>query len=54
MKKPQVNNKGKQQIQDKEVFFYKLYNVDLPRPKTLELTFIQDEIDNLEKYIKYI
>ena len=42
------------QVQDKEVFLYKLYNINLLRPKTLELTFIQNEIENLDKYMKYI
>ena len=36
------------------MFFYKPYDVNEPRPKTLELTFIQNKIDNLEKYIKYM
>ena len=48
------DNKGKQQIQDEEVFLYKPYDVDLPRPKNPELTFIQDEIKNLEKYMKFM
>jgi len=46
-----VDNKGKQ---EKEVFLYKPYDIDLSRLKTLELTLIQDEIKNLEKYMKYI
>ena len=33
---------------------YKPYEVDLPRPKTSEPTFIQDEINNLEKYMKFM
>ena len=53
MKKSIVNGKGKQ-IQDEEVFIYKLYDVSPFRLKTLELIFIQDEIDNLEKYMKYM
>ena len=48
------DSKGKQQIQDEEVLLYKPYQVDLPRPKTSEPIFIQDEIDNLEKYMKYM
>jgi len=51
MKKQMVDNKGKQ---EKEVFLYKPYDIDLSRLKTLELTLIQDEIKNLEKYMKYI
>ena len=46
--------KGKQQIQDEEVLLYKPYKVDPLRPKTPELTFIQDKIKNLEKYMKFI
>ena len=33
---------------------FKLYNVDSPRLKTPEPIFIQDEINNLEKYMKYM
>ena len=33
-------NKGKQQEQDEEVFLYKLYDVNEPRPKTSEPMFI--------------
>jgi len=44
--------KEKQQIQDEKVLLYKPYKVDLPKFKTPKLTFIQDEIENLEKYIK--
>jgi len=47
-------NKGKQQIQDKGVLLYKSYEVDSPRSKTPEPTFIQDEINNLDKYMKYM
>ncbi len=46
--------KGKQWIQDEEVLLYKPYKINPPRPKTPESTFIQDEINNLEKYIKFI
>jgi len=46
--------KGKQQIQDKKVLLYKPYKVDLPKLKTPELIFIQDKIENLEKYMKFI
>ena len=51
MKKLVVNNKEKQQVQDKEVFLYRLYNISPSRPK---LTFIQDKVNNLDKYIKYM
>jgi len=54
MKKLMVDNKEKQQIQDEEFFLYKPYNVDPPRPKITEPICIQDEINNLEKYIKYM
>ena len=50
MKKSMVNGKGKQ-IQDEEVF---LYDISPFRLKTLEPIFIQDDIDNLEKYMKYM
>ena len=53
IKMPQIINKGKQRVEE-EVFLYKPYNVSKSRPKTSELQFIQDEINNLEKYIKYI
>jgi len=38
-------------IQDKKVFLYKLYNIssESSKWKTLEPTFIQEEVDNLEK-----
>ena len=50
----QQDTKGKQWIQDKEVFLYKLYEVDSSKPKTPELTFIQDKIMNLEKCMKFM
>ena len=40
MKKLVMNDKGKQLVQNKEVFLYKLYDVLPSRPKTPELTFI--------------
>jgi len=46
--------KKKQQIQDEEVLLYKPYEVDLSRPKTPELTFIQDKIENLKKFMKFM
>ena len=48
------DTKEKQQIQDEEVLLYKLYEVDLPKPKTPEPTFIQNKIINLEKYMKFM
>jgi len=47
-----VNNK--EQAQEEEIFLYKPYDVTLPKSKTLEPISIQDEIDNLEKYMKYM
>ena len=54
IKTAQIINKGKQQVQNEEILFYKPYNVDKPRSKTPEPTFIQDNIENLEKYMKYM
>ena len=54
MKKPVVNDKEKQLVQDEEVFLYKPYNISPQKQKTLELKFIQDEVDNLDKYMKYL
>ena len=51
MKKPKTN-KEKQWIQNKKVLLYKPYKVEPLRPKTPKPTFIQDEIDNLDKYIE--
>ena len=47
-----VNNK--KQVQKEEIFLYKPYDVILPKPKTPEPISIQDEIDNLKKYMEYI
>ena len=52
MKKLVTNNKG--QIQEEEVLLYKPYNIKLPKPKTPEPTSTQNEIDNLEKYMKFM
>ena len=52
MKKLIENNK--RQAQEEEIFLYKPYDIASSRPKTPKSTFIQDEIDNLEKYMKYI
>ena len=54
-----IVDKGKQKenrIQDKEVFLYKPYNISSKssRPKTPELTFIHDEVNNLEKTMKML
>ena len=46
------NKRG--QVQKEEVFLYKLYDITLSKTKTPEPTFIQDEIKNLEKYMKYM
>ena len=54
METPQIIDKGKQQVQDEEVFLYKLYDVNEPKLKIPKLTFIQDKINNLEKYMKFI
>jgi len=52
--KKQESSKGKQWVQDKEVLLYKPYKVDSLKPKTLEPKFIQDSIDNLDKYMKFM
>ena len=51
-KEKQKENK----IQHKKVLLYKPYNVlsKLNNPKNPEPTFIQDKINNLEKYIKFL
>ena len=59
VKQLMIVDKGKQQenqVQDKKVLLYKLYNISLKssKPKTPELTFIQNEIKDLDKYIKYM
>jgi len=56
---PMDIDKGKQKesvVQDEEVFLYKLYNVSSKpsRPKTSELIFIQEEVDNLENALKML
>jgi len=51
VKMPQnINKKNKEE----EVFLYKPYNVDKPRLKTSKPHFIQDKINNLDKYMKYM
>ena len=52
IKKPQIDKE--KQVQDEEVFLYKLYDINESKPKTPELTFVQDKINNLEKYMKFI
>jgi len=54
MKTLQIIDKEKQQVQDKKVFLYKPYNINESRLKTPKLTFIQDKINKLEKYMKYM
>ena len=54
-----IVNKEKQKedkIQDKEVFLHKLYDISSKssKLKTLEHTFIQDEVNNLEKYMELL
>jgi len=50
-----IIDKGKQ-IQDKEVFLYKSYDISSKSSqyKISEPAFIQDEINNLEKHIKFM
>ena len=50
-----IIDKGKQ-IQDEEVFLYKPYDISSKssQPKILKPAFIQDEINNLEKHMKFI
>ena len=48
-----IVNKGKQKgdrVQDKKVFLYKSYNIS-SKPKMPEPIFIQDEVNNLERYM---
>ena len=42
------------QIQSEEVFLYKPYNMLSYKSKIPELMFIQDKINNLDKYMKYM
>ena len=46
--------KGEQQIQDEKVLLYKPYKVDSLKFKTPKLIFIQDKIENLEKFMKFM
>ena len=46
-----IKRKGAQN--EKKIFLYKPYK-KLTKPKTPEPTFVQDKINNLEKYIKFI
>ena len=41
-------------VKDKEVILIKPYEVSTTTSKTTELSFIQDEIKNLEQYMKFI
>jgi len=54
-----IVDKGKQKedrIQDEEVFLYKPCNIssESSKPKMLKLTFVQDKVNNLEKYMKFL
>jgi len=54
-----VVDKGKQKkewIQEEEVLLYKPYDIlsKSSKPKTLEPTFIQDKINNLKKYMRFL
>ena len=56
---PMIVDKGKQKedrVQDKEIFLYKPYDIllELSKPKMPKLIFFQDEVNNLEKYIKLL
>jgi len=53
IKQLMIIDKGKQ-IQDKEVFLYKLYDISSKssQPKIPELVLIQDKINNLKKYMQ--
>ena len=48
--------KKEDRVQDKEVFLYKPYDISLKSSwsKTLKLIFIQDKVNNLEKYMQFI
>ena len=54
MEMKELETKVKQWIQDEEVLLYKPYKVDSLKPKTSEPRVIQDKIDNLDKYMKYM
>ena len=54
VKKLQIIDKGKQRVEEEEVFLYKPYNIDESRLKIPKPHFIQDKINNLNKYIKYM
>jgi len=56
---PMIVDKGKQKenrIQDKKIFLYKPYSIssELNKPKTPKPTFVQNKVNNLEKYIKFL
>ena len=51
--KRQWKDKKEKRIQDKEVLLYKLYEILIEFSLT-QLIFIQDKLDNLEKYIKLV
>ena len=59
LKQPSSVNKRKQneeRVQNKQVFLYKPYDISAKssRAKMPELTFIQDEVNNLNKFMKII
>ena len=59
VKQLKTSDKEKQQenqVQDKEVLLYKLYKTlsEPSYPKIPEPIFVQDEINNLDKYMKFI
>ena len=51
--KKQKKMKRKEVQNEEEVFLYKPYK-EPTRPKMLEPTFIQNKINNLEKYMKFV
>ena len=53
-KEKKLRKKEKEKgVQDEEIFLYKPYEIST-WPKTLESTFMQDKINNLEKHMKFI
>ena len=59
LKQPEIVDKGKQKegrVQDEEVFLYKPYDISSKssKPKTPKFTFIQDEVNNLDKFMKMV
>jgi len=59
LKQPEIVDKGKQKegrVQDEEVFLYKSYDISSKssRHKTPKFTFIQDKVNNLDKFMKMV